>query len=247
MKKAGYSVLLLVLVLAFIVLNYNSFDSWVVKNLETLEPVEVERVIDGDTVVINGESVRMLGLNTPERGEKYYKEAKEYTSSLVMNRTVLIERRGKDRYNRELGYLFYGDENLNAKIVEKGYANYYFPSGHDNYYGLFEDSWKECILRNENLCEKSVDECSECIVLHKFGPDEDLILFNSCDFDCDLDGWTIKDEGRKTYVFNDFIFKSKYQVTITAKDFNETYVWTNTGDTIFLRDKQGKLVLWENY
>ncbi|HPJ87063.1 MAG TPA: thermonuclease family protein, partial [Candidatus Pacearchaeota archaeon] len=138
MKKAGYSVLLLVLILAFIVLNYNSFDSWVVKNLETLEPVEVERVIDGDTVVINGESVRMLGLNTPERGEKYYKEAKEYTSSLVMNRTVLIERRGKDKYNRELGYLFYGDENLNAKIVEKGYANYYFPSGHDNYYGLFE-------------------------------------------------------------------------------------------------------------
>ncbi len=247
MKKTGYSVFLFVLVLAFIALNYNSFDGWVVENIQDEEYVQIERVIDGDTVVVNGTSVRMLGLNTPEKGEKYYQEAKDYTSSLVLNKTILIERRGKDRYNRELGYLFYDGENLNAKVVEKGYANYYFPDGQDNYYGLFEDAWKECILRNENLCEKSVDECSGCIVLHKFGPDEDLILYNSCEVNCDLEGWTIKDEGRKIYVFKDFTLKSNYQVTVTAKDFNQTYVWTNTGDTMFLRDEQGKLVLWENY
>ena len=27
----------------------------------------------------------------------------------------------------------------------------------------------------------------------------------------------------------------------------EDYVWTDSGDTIFLRDEKGKLVFWENY
>lgn len=247
MKKVEYIVFLVVLVLVFLIANYSSFDGWVVKNLGNEEYIQVERVIDGDTVVVNGTSVRMLGLNTPEKGEKYYKEAKEYTESLVMNRTVLIERRGKDKYNRDLGYLFYEGENLNAKVVEKGYANYYFPEGPDSYYNVFEKAWEVCVERNENLCEKSLSKCAECIVLHKFGPDENLILYNSCDFNCNLDGWSIKDEGRKTFVFEDFTLKSNYQVEITAKDFNETYVWTNTGDTMFLRDSKGGLVLWENY
>ena len=27
----------------------------------------------------------------------------------------------------------------------------------------------------------------------------------------------------------------------------DTYVWTKSGDTLFLRDEKEKLVLWENY
>jgi len=27
----------------------------------------------------------------------------------------------------------------------------------------------------------------------------------------------------------------------------ESYVWTKTGDTLFLRDEEGKLVLWKGY
>ncbi len=247
MKKLEYVVGLVVLVLVFLIANYGSFDGWVVKNVGNQELIEVERVIDGDTVVVEGVSVRMLGLNCPERGEKYYAEAKAYTESLVLNKTIVIERRGTDRYDRELAYLFDNDENLNAKIVEKGYANYYFPEGHDNYFGVFEKAWEECIARNENLCEKSLSKCAECIHLHKFGPDESVIFYNSCDFNCNLEGWSIKDEGRKTFVFPDFVLKSEYQVEITAEDFNETYVWTNTGDSLFLRDDKGKLVVWENY
>lgn len=247
MKKLEYIIFLVVLVLVFLVANYSSFDGWVIENVANEEYIQVERVIDGDTVVVNGTSVRMLGINTPERGEKYYAEAKAYTESLVLNKTIRIERRGKDRYDRELAYLFYNSENLNAKIVEKGYANYYFPDGHDNYFSVFEKAWERCIERNENLCEKSLSKCAECVVLHKFGPDENVIFYNSCDFNCDLEGWSIKDEGRKTFVFPDFVLKSKYQVEITSEDFNETYVWTNTGDTMFLRDDRGGLILWENY
>jgi len=250
MRKKGLDfILLIVVIVIFFVMNYTSFEGFVVENLDNTELVQVERVIDGDTIVVEGVSVRMLGLNTPEKGEKYYAEAKEYTSSMVMNKTIKIERRGKDRYNRELAYLFEVEsgKNINSEIVREGYANYYFPDGQDNYYKLFVDAWEECILNNRNLCENSLDKCADCIKIHKFGPDEELILYNDCEFDCDFNGWSVKDEGRKTYVFEDFILKEDYQVTLTAEDFNQTYVWTNTGDTMFLRDSEGKLVLWENY
>jgi hypothetical protein len=28
---------------------------------------------------------------------------------------------------------------------------------------------------------------------------------------------------------------------------DEEYVWTSSGDTLFLRDENGKLVIWESY
>lgn len=247
MKNKNYKILLGILLLILISVNYNSIDTFVTKSFGNEEYITVDRVIDGDTVVVNGTSVRMLGINTPERGEKYYTEAKDYTSGLVMNKTIKIERKGKDRYDRELAYLFYNGENINAKLVEVGYANAYFPEGKDNYYYKFTDAWKKCIESNENLCKKSSDKCAECIIIKKFGPDEELVLFNSCDFNCNMTGWSIKDEGRKKFVFEDFILKSKYQATITAEDFNQNYVWTNTGDTMFLRDEKEEMVLWEGY
>ncbi len=247
MKNLRYIIFLGILAILFIGVNYNSIDGWVAKKFGNEEYVVVERVVDGDTVIVNGTSIRLLGINTPEKGEMYFSEAKEYTESLVMNRTIKIERRGKDKYNRDLAYLFYSGENLNSKIVEEGYANYYFPQGPDSYYGMFEKAWKKCIESNKNLCEASLDKCSKCIVLKNFGPNEDLILHNSCEFECNLDLWSVKDEGRKTFTFKGFVLESNNVVKITAKEFNKTYVWTSTGDSVFLRDDKGKLVLWKSY
>jgi endonuclease YncB( thermonuclease family) len=250
MKKGRDIILLLIILAVFIAMNYDSFNGLVVKNVGNEELVSVERVVDGDTVVVNGVSVRMLGINTPERGEKYYSEAKNYTSELVMNKTLKIERRGKDLYGRDLAYLFdeSGQKNINLELIRAGYANAYFPEGKDNYYYQFIDGWEECIRNGRNLCEKSSDKCALCIVVKQFSSEEDLILENSCHVECDLSGWSVKDEGRKKFVFEkDFILKSGNQVKLTSADFNQTYVWTNTGDTMFLRDSKGDLVLWEGY
>ncbi|MCL4419217.1 hypothetical protein M1146_03895 [Patescibacteria group bacterium] len=60
-----------------------------------------------------------------------------------------------------------------------------------------------------------------------------------------LKNWEIKDEGRKKFIFGNFILEKNREIKITAEDFNEEYVWTETGDTLFLRDEEGKLVLWK--
>ena len=86
---------------------------------------------------------------------------------------------------------------------------------------------------------------------------ESVTFLNNCEFECVLKNWKIKDEGRKVFVFPDFILEGKKTIRINVgegKDNktdlfwkNEEYVWTKTGDTLFLRDGDGKLVLWESY
>ena len=249
MKKGKEIIFLIVLILVFVLVNYDSWEGFAVKNLDNKEYVVVDRVIDGDTIVVNGTSVRLLGINTPEKGEKYYEDAKEYTENMVLNKTLIIERRGKDLYDRDLAYLFdeSGEININKDIISVGYANAYFPEGKDTYYYDFMSAWKDCVNKDINLCEKSEDKCADCIMVKQFNSDEELILYNLCDFNCNMTGWSVKDEGRKKFVFKNFILKAHNQVRLSAADFNQTYVWTNTGDTMFLRDEYGDLVLWENY
>src|SRR3989338_1581738 len=260
--KKRDAIALILLVILFLVINYSFLDKKAESFLRgyKTEVVFVDRVIDGDTIVTGNRSIRLLGINTPERGELYYNEAKEFLESKVLNKTVRLEF-GKERfdlYKRTLAYVFLEEENINLGIVENGFANYYFPSGKDIYYGDFKEAWNSCIEKEENLCEKSNGVCSECIELKEFDYiREEIDFYNKCDFSCNLTNWEIKDEGRKTFVFSKFTLDSGSEVTIkTGSGANtdktlfwsgEDYVWTRTGDTLFLRDEEGKLVLWEGY
>ncbi|MBU1129583.1 MAG: thermonuclease family protein [Nanoarchaeota archaeon] len=259
-SKSKQVFLLILLVVCLIVINYNFLDKSLEGFFEESEMVFVERVIDGDTVVFNSSSIRLLGINSPERGEKYYEEAKNFLEKEVLNKTVELKFGNEryDKYDRLLAYVFVGQENVNLKLVEKGFANFYFPSGKDFYYDDFEKAWESCLNLNKNLCEKSQNICKDCIELKKFDfENEVLVFYNKCLYDCSLEGWEIKDEGRKNFVFHEFNLKtfSEVQVVVGNGIDNSTtlfwkgedYVWTKTGDSLFLRDDEGGLVLWKGY
>ena len=254
------TIFLISLIVLLIAINYSWLDSLVINSFSEHESIKITRIVDGDTVDSDIGKIRMLGINTPEKKEKYYQEAKDFLNEELLNKTVRIEygKDKKDRYNRTLGYLFLNNENVNLKQIENGFANYYFPSGKDIYYDDFKKAWETCIESNKNLCEKSKNICAECIELKNLDYDSQEVVFsNSCNYDCNLNNWKIKDEGRKNFVFQNFDLKSKKEVKIivgegtnngeilfwTGKD----YVWTKTGDTLFLRDDKGKLVLWKWY
>lgn len=119
------SLLLLAIFVVSIFLYNNVFQGKAIEREKTI----VTSVVDGDTIVISGgERARLLGIDTPEKGEFFYKEAKARLEQLVENKEVLLEREGenKDKYGRLLRYLFIDDTNINLKLVEEGYAICYF-------------------------------------------------------------------------------------------------------------------------
>jgi len=256
MKKGREIILLIIVLSVFIALNYTSLDSFIIKNLSNEETIVVDRVIDGDTVVVNGSSFRLLGINTPEKGEYLYGKATNYTKASALNRSLIAENKGKDLYGRELAYLYDGEKNINLELVREGYANTYFPEGKDAHYIKFAEAWEECIQKNKNLCEKSLNKCSSCIDIKEWDfESQKVVFYNKCDFDCSFNKWTIKDEGRKKFIFGNFTLKNLESVSIIVGEGtntkerlywkNQTYVWTYSGDSLFLRDSEGKLVLWE--
>lgn len=230
-------------------LNYNSINGFLIKTFDETTTGVVTRVIDGDTIVVNNESVRLLGINTPERGEKYYSEAKEFLNNLLFNKTVSMKS-GKEKYdlyNRRLAYIYLNDKKeINLKLINEGYASPYFPNEEkrEEYYS----AWETCLIEEKNLCESSEDICKNCIKLKKVNIDNQVIILeNICNFKCNLNKWTIKDEGRKKYIFNNFYLDKKKTINISAEDFKQEYVWTKTGDSIFVRDALDKLVIYYRY
>lgn len=258
MKRKNEIVLLTILILLFFILNYNWLDGYATKIFLNADKEDfiVQRVIDGDTIVVGNDThVRLFGINTPEKGEKYYQEAKEFLENLILNKTIFVKSFGQDKYYRELGILFLNNENINSKIIENGFANVYILDD-KSYENEFRKSWEKCLETEKNLCEKSENKCAQCIQLRKLDfNSQEIIFYNSCDFSCDLENWEIKDEGRKKFIFGDFVLGRNQEVKIivgNGTDYGnnlywdgEDYVWTEDGDTLFLRDSEGKLVLWK--
>jgi micrococcal nuclease len=260
MTRKKEKIFLIITVLFLFILNYSFLDSLVVNYFDESNLAFVTRIVDGDTIIANNQSIRLLAINCPEKGEKYSKEAKEFLEKTILNKTIKLETYGTDLYHRTLAYAFYDGKNINLEIIKNGYANAYFPEGKQKYYEDFQSAWKVCAANSLNFCSASKDKCADCIRLREFDYKNEIItLHNICSQDCNLAGWTIKDEGRKKFIFPDFILKKQkdVQIIVSKKELENTddklfwirndYVWTNTGDTMFLRDSDGDLVIWKNY
>lgn len=88
----------------------------------------VEQVVDGDTFDLEGgERIRMLGIDTPERGtnaECWGDEAFNYLSAKLGGKTVTLEYDvvREDTFGRTLAYVRLGDELVNATMLSEGQA-----------------------------------------------------------------------------------------------------------------------------
>ena len=89
------------------------------------------RVVDGDTIHLNGEKIRFTGIDTPELKQTCIKEgfidqcgvtAKEILIVKIGDNKVECISEGKDRYKRTLAECFVNDESLSSYLVRSGYA-----------------------------------------------------------------------------------------------------------------------------
>ena len=235
-SKQKDALVLVLLIIVLVIINYSWLDDVLDNFLNTDEQVHVDRIIDGDTIESNKTSIRLLGINTPEKGELYYEEAKRFLENEILNKTVNLKygKERYDKYDRVLAYVFLDNVNINLKLVEEGFANYYFYDGRDKYSNALEDAWDDCIENKVNLCAPSQHACAQCIEIIS----KDAII-NNCDFECDITGWRIKGEGRQ-----DFLFEGVLNV---GREIEFELELTPEGDTLFLRDDAGGLVVWNSY
>lgn len=128
-------------------------DSNVSPNSSTLENVNktnfkyeaggyCPHVVDGDTIDVEGVGrIRFVGVNTPERGERGYQEAKDFVKSSCLGKTVYLDidnAKHYDKYGRILAVVYADGVNLNAELLKRGYAEVlYIPPSEFNPY-----SWK---------------------------------------------------------------------------------------------------------
>ena len=135
MRRKKLLILVLVFLLLFSVPGFT---------LDYLYPAKVERVIDGDTIVVDlclglgvildDQYIRFYGIDAWEiRGEEREKglKAKEYLKERLSKGQIEIEIRpewgqsGKGKYGRWLGVVYIDGVNINAELVERGHAEEY--------------------------------------------------------------------------------------------------------------------------
>ena len=86
----------------------------------------VNRVIDGDTYIINNTKVRLFGVDAPELKQEFGLEAKEFVEHLILHKRVLVVLKSKDRYNRQVAEIYINGSNLAYILLENGMVwNYY--------------------------------------------------------------------------------------------------------------------------
>ena len=89
------------------------------------------KVVDGDTIHLNGEKIRFTGIDTPELKQTCIKDGVEdfcgVTAKLILinkigNNTVECISEGRDQYKRILAECFVNNESLSSYLVRSGYA-----------------------------------------------------------------------------------------------------------------------------
>ena len=89
------------------------------------------KIIDGDTIILNGQKIRFSGIDTPELKQTCLKDdqevpcgmtAKRLLAEKIGNATIECISEGKDTYKRTLAECFVNGESLSKFLVRSGYA-----------------------------------------------------------------------------------------------------------------------------
>lgn len=128
---------LMVLVFCILVTEYISAHSSILNadvDKTTISPKKFEhvKVVDGDSLEIGKNRIRLLGIDSPEYKQDCFNaqhksyscgiKAARYMQKLVSDGDLRCEVKSRDRYERSLCVCYAGDVEINAEMVRAGWA-----------------------------------------------------------------------------------------------------------------------------
>jgi len=226
----------------------------------------VASVTDGDTIVLSdGTRVRYLGVNTPERGQPFYEEAKRLNAQLVGGKEVRLETGTpkRDFYGRLLAYVYVDDVLVNARLIAEG-LGYLFVIDPMNR----EEEWlqlqKEAQGQAKGMWSTGIPGLLKITRVQADAEGDDrrnpngehVRICNVSDRPVALQEFSIRDEARHRYVFPEgtlapghtaLLHSGRGRDNTTSRKQLTFYwgsgpVWNNDGDTASLFDPDGKLI-----
>lgn len=211
-----------------------------------IERVVVKKVIDGDTVKLeDGRTVRLVNINTPEKGDFYHDQAEEFLKE-IEGETIGLEKLGLGKYGRTLGRIF-SDKYLNLEIIKNGFAHSYIVE--DNELKEFKEAEKEAFKNQIGIWQRSQFYGCLKVEINKY---EEYVIIESL---CNLSfyDWTVKDESTKKYTIGRTNSKEIKIYSSSGKSSEDEFywgkgnIWNNDKDSIFIRDDKGFLVYYDSY
>ena len=97
---------------------------------------KVVGVSDGDTITVLVDKkplkIRLEGIDAPEAKQSFGNRSKQALSDLVFGKQVRVKKTGEDRYGRSLGLVSRDGIDINAKMIQDGWAWHYKKYNHDS-------------------------------------------------------------------------------------------------------------------
>jgi micrococcal nuclease len=240
--------------------------------------VDVVEVVDGDTFVVTSSGteyeVRLIGVDAPEDGECWSREAAMLLEGLLGAEVVLrTDESDRDRFGRLLRYVEVDGGDVNLQLVRAGAATareYPPDTARAESYRAAQDAaqteerglWAADACGRSVVAELAIDE----VAANAPGDDREnpngeyVTISNLGQSDLDLTSWILRDESAShRYVFAEgFVLASGASVTVRTgcgEDGEDILhwcsgggaVWNNDGDTVILQDPNGNIVLTEEY
>ena len=170
----------------------------------------VTRVIDGDTITVDGQSIRFALVNTPEWGDFDYSQARAYIETIcpVGSKVLVDEDDGQTEgsFGRIIAKIYCNELNLNEEILEVGHAvilpqfcpvSEFASESWAQKHGC-SDSFDSTIPSQSGELEENCDPSYPDVCIPSFPPDLDcnevsyqnfrVILPDPHNFDGDKDG-----------------------------------------------------------
>ncbi|MEK6850433.1 MAG: thermonuclease family protein [Nanoarchaeota archaeon] len=245
-----YSLVIALLITGIIFLDIFFFNNFIKRDNKAIEKVVLSRVIDGDTIVLgDNRTIRLLNINSPEKGTHNAELSKDFLKKFE-NQSIKLVITGIDKYSRNLARIYSLDLTyLNLELVKKGLASKFLVD--KNELSIFSNAELNAIKNSQGMWNKS--EYFNCFE-SSINKEKELVAIKNHCSTISFNGWYLKDESRKIYLFNNIYLGSIILHSNVGED-NETDVfwnskqdiWNNDRDSLYLFDEKDKIVHYQSY